>query len=86
VYDRAAPGTTLVATRRDALQAMDAELGRMREGIDEIDTQAARLWERLAALGALRQMAKLPISAPASVSQGVHAPPYHPCRLLECCC
>jgi hypothetical protein len=28
---------TLLATLRDALHELDAELGRMREGIDEID-------------------------------------------------
>ncbi len=46
---------TLVITLREALQAMEAELGLTREGVDEIDTQAARLREGIAALGALRQ-------------------------------
>jgi hypothetical protein len=46
---------TLVITLRDALQVMEAELGRTREGVDEIDTQATRLREAIAALSALRQ-------------------------------
>jgi hypothetical protein len=48
-------GRTLLATLRDALHEMGAELERVREGIDAIDAQATRLRESLAALGALRQ-------------------------------
>ena len=46
---------TLVITLRDALHVLEAELGRTREGVDEIDTQAARLREAITALSALGQ-------------------------------
>jgi hypothetical protein len=45
----------LVATLRDALQKIESELGLTRGGVDEIDTQAARLREGITALSALRQ-------------------------------
>ena len=46
---------TLVATLRAALQEIEAELGRTREGVDAIGQEAVRLREGLAALGALRR-------------------------------
>jgi DNA repair exonuclease SbcCD ATPase subunit len=46
---------TLMTALRDALQEIEEELGRMRQGIDAIDALATRLREGLAALGALRQ-------------------------------
>jgi hypothetical protein len=46
---------TLVATLRDALQALASALGVTREGVDTIGNEAARLREGMAALGALRR-------------------------------
>jgi hypothetical protein len=45
----------LVATLRDALQKLEVTLGRTREGVDEIASQAERLREGVEALGELRQ-------------------------------
>ena len=44
----------LVATLRDALRTLEDTLGRTREGVDEIASQAARLQEGIEALGALQ--------------------------------
>jgi uncharacterized phage infection (PIP) family protein YhgE len=45
----------LVATLRDALQQLEFSLGRTRDGVDEIASQAERLRAGVEALGALRQ-------------------------------
>ena len=44
----------LMATLRDALRTLEGTLGRTREGVDEIVSQAARLREGVDALGALQ--------------------------------
>ena len=41
----------LMATLRDALRTLEGTLGRTREGVDEIVSQAARLREGVDALG-----------------------------------
>jgi len=46
---------TLVATLRTALQEMESELERTREGVETISNEAVRLREGLAALSALRR-------------------------------
>ena len=43
-----------MATLRDALRTLEGTLGRTREGVDEIASQAARLRESVEALGALQ--------------------------------
>jgi len=45
----------LVATLRDALHKLEVTLGRTREGVDEIASQAERLREGVEALCELRQ-------------------------------
>jgi hypothetical protein len=45
----------LVATLRDALHKLEGALGRTREGVDEIASQAERLREGVEVLGALWQ-------------------------------
>ena len=45
----------LVATLRDALRQLEGALGRTREGVDEIASQAERLRAGVEALGELRQ-------------------------------
>ena len=45
----------LVATLRDALSKLEDTLGRMREGVDEVASQAERLREGIAALCELQQ-------------------------------
>ena len=45
----------LVATLRDALQKLEASLGRTRDGVDEIASQTERLRAGVEALGELRQ-------------------------------
>ena len=45
----------LVATLRDALHQLEGALGRTREGVDEIASQAERLRAGVEALGELRQ-------------------------------
>src|SRR5215510_5473843 len=45
----------LVATLRDALHKLEVTLGRTREEVDEIASQAERLREGVEALGELRQ-------------------------------
>ena len=45
----------LLATLRDALHQLEGALGRTREGVDEIASQAERLRESVAALGVLWQ-------------------------------
>src|SRR5262249_52005702 len=45
----------LVATLRDALHQLEVSLGRTREGVEEVASQAERLREGVAALCALRQ-------------------------------
>src|SRR5215831_9900357 len=45
----------LVATLRDALHQLEGTLGRTREGVDEIASQAERLRDGVAALCDLRQ-------------------------------
>ena len=45
----------LVATLRDALHQLEGTLGRTREGVDEIASQAERMRDSVAALGALWQ-------------------------------
>src|SRR5437867_9257259 len=45
----------LLATLRDALHTLEATLGRTREGVDEIASQAERLRDGVAALCELRQ-------------------------------
>jgi methyl-accepting chemotaxis protein len=45
----------LVATLRDALQQLEATLGRTRDGVDEIASQAERLRAGVEALGEIRQ-------------------------------
>jgi hypothetical protein len=45
----------LVATLRDALHQLECHLGRTRDGVNEIATQAEHLRESIAAFGALRQ-------------------------------
>ena len=45
----------LLATLRDALHKLEVTLGRTREGVDEVASQAERLREGVAALCDLRQ-------------------------------
>ena len=45
----------LLATLRDALHQLEGTLGRTREGVDEIASQAERIRDSVAALGDLRQ-------------------------------
>ena len=45
----------LVATLRDALHQLEGTLGRTREGVDEIASQAERMRDSVAALGELWQ-------------------------------
>ena len=45
----------LVATLRDALQKLEASLGRTRDGVDEIASQTERLRAGVEALSELRQ-------------------------------
>jgi hypothetical protein len=45
----------LVATLRDALQKLEASLGRTRDGVDEIANQTERLRAGVETLGELRQ-------------------------------
>ena len=45
----------LLATLRDALHQLEVTLGRTREGVDEVASQAARLREGVAALCEIRQ-------------------------------
>jgi chromosome segregation ATPase len=45
----------LVATLRDALQKLEVNLERTRDGVDEITSQVARLRAGIEALGALQQ-------------------------------
>ena len=45
----------LLATLRDALQQLEVNLGRTREGVDAIASQAERLRAGVEALGELRQ-------------------------------
>ena len=45
----------LVATLRDALHQLEGTLGRTREGVDEIASQAERIRDSVAALCDLRQ-------------------------------
>ena len=44
----------LVATLRDALQKLEVDLERTRDGVDEITSQVARLRAGIEALGALQ--------------------------------
>ena len=46
----------LVATLRDALHQLEVTLGRTREGVDEIASQAERLREGVEALCEIRQL------------------------------
>jgi hypothetical protein len=46
----------LVATLRDALHKLEVTLGRTREGVDEIASQAERLREGVEALCEIRQL------------------------------
>ncbi len=45
----------LVATLRDALHQLEGTLGRTRDGVDEIASQAERIRDSVAALGEIRQ-------------------------------
>jgi hypothetical protein len=62
----------LVATLRDALHQLEGTLGRMRDDVDEIASQAERLRTGIAALGALQQQEDTPVGIEMLVDAAVN--------------
>jgi hypothetical protein len=71
----------LLATLRDALHQLEVTLGRTREGVDEIASQADRLRAGVEALGELRQREDTSVGIEMFVDAAVDL--LEACRALE---